>query len=175
MGTSTTPGGINPNPRTMQDHVRNWQRLAAWLQAGIITIDDNGSLTINIDAGTLVNFNGALAADTQFYTASGTISGDKVVCVTATNDVAIADASTVVAGSVVGISRQGVASGAQVAVQSAGRVTGLTGLTPAAVYYLGTAGALTATPPASGVVQPMGVALNATTLVLVIGVPVQRA
>lgn len=46
--TSTTPGGINPNPRTFLDMVKNWQRLAAFLAAGSLGLDDNGSLTLKV-------------------------------------------------------------------------------------------------------------------------------
>jgi hypothetical protein len=49
-----------------------------------------------------------------------------------------------------------------------GEVGAFAGLTPGAIYYLGTAGAVTTTPPASvgNVVQRVGVAADATTMVL---------
>jgi hypothetical protein len=45
--------------------------------------------------------------------------------------------------------------------------SGLTGLTVAAEYWLGAAGAVTATPPTSGVSQYLGKALSATELLTV--------
>lgn len=57
-------------------------------------------------------------------------------------------------------------NGATATVYTGGLITGLSGLTVGAFYYLGTAGALTATPPstAGNVVQYVGKALSATTL-----------
>lgn len=43
-------------------------------------------------------------------------------------------------------------------------ITGLSGLTPGSRYYLGAAGAITATIPSAGVLQEVGVAISATRL-----------
>jgi hypothetical protein len=48
----------------------------------------------------------------------------------------------------------------------AGLATGLSGLTPNTLYYLGNAGALTTTRPVSGVAQCVGYALSATELLV---------
>ena len=40
---ATTPAGITPNPLTLDEHRRNWQRLASWL-LGSLSMDANGSI-----------------------------------------------------------------------------------------------------------------------------------
>lgn len=54
-------------------------------------------------------------------------------------------------------------------------VTGLTGLTPGATYYLGAVGSITTAPPTTTgyIVQIVGVALSATALLFAPGVPVE--
>jgi hypothetical protein len=187
---ATTPGGINPNPRTNAENIRNWQRLALFLAAGSMKIDANGSLTIAVsdplsDDGTaiqlnideiagLVVMNGVLTANTHIYTAGETITQDQIVYING-GSVFKADSSTTPPYAVVGIARQTVTSGHPILILTSGRVTGLSGLTGGSAYYVGTAGAFTATPPTSGLSQPIGVALDSATLVVQIGTPVQLA
>lgn len=182
----TTPGGINPQPRTLLENNRNWQLLAKLLAAGALVIGPNGQLTINVSApldasgaslaldldevSGLVVFNGTLAANTHIYTAGATLSGGKVVA-TSSGNVIYADSATTTAGTVVGMTRGAIANGAAGEIITAGRLTGLSGLTPGAVYWIGTAGAITSIAPTTGLVQQMGVALDATTFVLEIGQP----
>jgi hypothetical protein len=68
----------------------------------------------------------------------------------------------------VGFASAAIASGSSGTITYAGIITGLTGLTPGAPYFLGTAGALVlaaALPTAAGtVIQAVGIALSATTL-----------
>lgn len=189
MSGATTPGFINPQPRTPQDNVLNWQRLAAFLASGAMSIGTNGQLTVNVSApvsnsGTaitlsldeisgLIVMNGALTANTHSYTAGETVSGDQIVYV-ASGEVFKADSATTPAGAVVGMTRQAATAGNPVLVLTSGRVTGLVGLTPGANYFLGSAGAIATTPPASGLLQSVGVALDASTLVLQLGQPFVR-
>jgi hypothetical protein len=64
----------------------------------------------------------------------------------------------------IGVAVGNLASGATGAIRIYGLVTGLTGLSPGATSYVGTAGAMTTTPPAN--VRVVGVAQSATTLIL---------
>lgn len=43
----TTPGGINPQPRTLLENNRNWQLLAKLLLAGVISVGPDGALVVN--------------------------------------------------------------------------------------------------------------------------------
>jgi hypothetical protein len=99
-------------------------------------------------------------------TGPGLVVND-VVYISASNTVAKADASTAATGPARGVV---VAAAAGIVdVRLAGRVTTFVGLTPGTVYYVSTApGALMSTPPV-GVgeyVQPVGIALTATTLIV---------
>lgn len=188
---ATTPGGINPNPRTNAQQVQNWQRLAQFLASGALSIDASGALSVNViaplaiasstislsldEVSGLMVMGDALAANTHAYTSGEVISGDRIVYADASGDVFAADSGTTAAGSVVGMSRNAAAMGATVNVITAGRITGLAGLTPGAVYFVGSAGAITPTPPASGLLQRVGVALTTSVLVLQLGEPVARA
>jgi len=64
----------------------------------------------------------------------------------------------------IGVAVGNLAAGATGAIRIYGLVTGLTGLAPGTTYYVGTAGAMTITPPAN--VRVVGVAQSPTTLIL---------
>lgn len=73
-----------------------------------------------------------------------------------------------------GYTREAVEAGLPVQVRNEGPLNGLAGLTPGATYFLSdtTPGGLTLTPPAVGLVQPLGAALTADTLIVDIEPPV---
>lgn len=76
-----------------------------------------------------------------------------------------------------GFVRAATAAGELVAVYAAGALNGLSGLVPGATYYLSDTlpGQLSATPPAEpALVQPLGVASAADTLIAAIGAPIFR-
>lgn len=74
--------------------------------------------------------------------------------------------STATGKPTVGFVLAAVASGAQAQVYFDGLITGLSGLTPGATYFLGAVGALVTAPPTAvgSVTQQVGTAVNATTL-----------
>lgn len=92
--------------------------------------------------------------------------------------VRLADASAASAGKVaMGFVLAAAASGANATVYFEGEITGLSGLTPGTAMYLGTAGALTATPTttAGQVLQRVGYATSPTTVDFEPGEPIIRA
>lgn len=66
----------------------------------------------------------------------------------------------------VGIAPNAIASGNSGTIRKGGYVTGLSGLTPGAVYYVGLAGGLTSTAPSNGNTRPVGQADTASSLVM---------
>lgn len=110
---------------------------------------------------------GASVAGT--YDTSGVVTATDVVFKNATNDeVARADNGSITTGPALGvvsaIPGPGVAT-----VVFAGEVAGFVGLVAGTIYYVGSAGALTTTPPSppgtpGEYVQQVGIAKNATTL-----------
>lgn len=76
---------------------------------------------------------------------------------------------------VVGISRNSVTTGQPVKILVNEQIaTGLT-LTAGAIYFGDTAGQLTTTAPTSGISQPLGVAIDATKLLIQIQTPIIKA
>ncbi len=70
---------------------------------------------------------------------------------------------------VIGITTQAVVQGAQVAIQSVGRLGGLAGLTPNTGIWLSTNGQLTQTPPTTGFAQRLGWADSTSSIIITIG------
>ena len=86
-----------------------------------------------------------------------------------------ADSATASAGKPAdGFVNAAVAQGANATVYASGQDTGLTGLTPGSLYYLGPSGAVTATPPSARgtTVQQVGRAYSATVLDVQIKAPI---
>lgn len=107
------------------------------------------------------------------YTVPGTVAvGDTVYVTGASTADKASNAAFATAGGAVGIVVQK-PTGTTAVVALAGEVSTLSGLTAGLTYFLGTAGAVTATPPTSAgqVVRRIGVAKSATTLSLDIGEP----
>ena len=98
--------------------------------------------------------------------------------ISAAGTVLKADANAV-AKAAVGFVLASVANAATGTVYFEGSITGLTGLTPGATYFLSGAatGAITTTIPtaAGSIVQQVGVATSATTLTFEAGEPIVRA
>jgi hypothetical protein len=103
-------------------------------------------------------------AEIEIYTAAVSIGGHRAVALDASGEIIYA--SSALNLSAIGIVRDAVTAGAEVAVYRAGRVAGFSGLTPGATYYLSAAGTLSLTPPASGVLQPLGIAASATEMLV---------
>lgn len=139
----TFNNGIPGQPKNERELRRAFQKLRELQQSG-----DDGFITP--------------------YTAGQIISGDRVVRVSA-GQVFIADNTTATPGSVVGLSVNAAQLGAIVNVRSGGKASGFSGLTPGAKYFLGTTGAITTTRPTTGILQVIGVAQDASTLVVQIG------
>lgn len=73
-----------------------------------------------------------------------------------------------------GYTREAVVDGATVSMRVGGKLTGLSGLTPGAVYYLSatTPGVAVVAPPATGFVQRLGTASTPDTLLVAIEPPI---
>lgn len=123
------------------------------------------------------------SADTATIASSENLTAGDVVNIwndNGTAKVRKADASADTAGKRAdGFVLAGVTSPANATVYFEGRITGLSGLTPGALYFLsgGTAGAVTATAPTTSghCVQKVGVAVSATTLDFEPDSPIVRA
>jgi hypothetical protein len=127
------------------------------------------------DAGKIVGLNSAGKVDitmlptgigetTEVKTAGEAIAAGALVQVTATGTVVNADAATHRAA--VGFVLSAIANAATGTVYYSGQITGLSGLTPGARYFVGAAGAITTTAPtaAGSIWQPIGRATSATAL-----------
>jgi hypothetical protein len=74
------------------------------------------------------------------------------------------------AGYVTGMALQTALEGVQCKVQTSGEITNPAwSLTPGAIYFVALGGTISATPPVVGFVQKIGLAKNATTLVISLG------
>ena len=104
------------------------------------------------------------SAEAETYTAAVTLGGHRAVSLDETGELIYASAALSIPA--IGVIRDAVTAGAEVTVYRAGKVTGFTGLTPRATYYLAETGLLSLTPPTSGVLQPLGVAASATELLV---------
>jgi hypothetical protein len=148
----------------------------AWV---FVTVIDGMTAVILDEGGLFVRLSGTwslLAAPSGSYVpatvtmiASETISAGQFVSIHASSGAKIRKANaTDDTKPVNGFAAAGIASAAAGAMTVPGNViTGLSGLTPGAIYYLDTtAGAITDTPPSGSgnLVQEVGVALSATSL-----------
>lgn len=130
------------------------------------------------DAGKIIAANGSgkldetflpagVGADSKTATAGEALSAGDLVYVTGTGTIMKADANTVTKKAI-GFVQSAISNAASGTVYFDGTITGLSGLTPGADYFLSaaTAGGITATPPsgAGDIVQFVGVALSATEL-----------
>jgi hypothetical protein len=73
-----------------------------------------------------------------------------------------------------GFTREAIVAGQTLSMRASGKLTGMSGLTPGAVYYLSgtTPGLAVLTPPSSGLVQRLGQASAAHTLMVTIEQPI---
>lgn len=120
-----------------------------------------------------------VGSDSKSMTASEAISAGDVVNIHDSSGAKVrkADATTS-SKSAVGFAPSAIASSATGTIQFEGTITGLSGLTIGATYYLATtAGGITTTPPTGSgqVVQKIGVALSATELSFEPGTIIVRA
>lgn len=115
---------------------------------------------------------GAPGGNVDSFTAAAVLSGHRVVSAAGAL-VDLADPASIdSAERCVGITLQAAMAGAPVQIQRRGQVTELTwDLLPGPVY-LGANGSMTQTPPDSGVLLQIGVALNEHTLDVRIGTPI---
>lgn len=105
------------------------------------------------------------ASFTATLTAAETLAPRDLIAINASGQMVKADADDPAKFSV-GYVTGAVTSGASgTANLLGGIITGFTGLTPGALYYLSaTAGSITTTKPTSGIVQAVGVAISSTSL-----------
>lgn len=103
----------------------------------------------------------------SIYTAEVTIAARDVVYISSADNVSPASASSVAASCALGLAIAGAAAAASVSVRKSGVLSGFSGLTPAARYYLSTtAGTITATLPTGtgNTIVQVGYAKSATQL-----------
>jgi hypothetical protein len=146
---------------------------------------DSGKLIALDTAGRIDNtmMPVGIGADTATIASSENLAAGDVVNIwndSGTPKVRKADASAANAGKRAdGFVLSAVTSPANATVYFEGRITGLSGLTPGAIYFLsgGTAGAVTATAPTTSAhcVQKVGVAVSSTTLDFEPDSPIVRA
>lgn len=112
-----------------------------------------------------VTASGGGASFTATLTAAETLAPRDLIAINGSGQMVKADADDAAKFSV-GYVTAGVTSGASgTANLIGGIITGFTGLTPGALYYLSaTAGGITTTKPTSGIVQAVGVAISSTSL-----------
>jgi len=104
------------------------------------------------------------------FEAGEAIGGHRLVYFDASGLLRVASSSE--PNAAVGLVRDAVSSGQNARVYKDGAVNGFTGLQPGARYWLSSIGTVTATPPATGIVQPLGTAATDTILIVEIGEPV---
>lgn len=116
-------------------------------------------------------------SDSTTATAAEIIAAGDLVYFNGTGGILKADANAV-AKAAIGFCNSGIANAASGTVNFEGTVTGLSGLTIGAAYFLSatTAGGVTLTPPSgtADIVQHIGYALSATTLSFSPGQPLVR-
>lgn len=79
MSTHTTPGGINPRPRTAEDNLQNWQRFSQFATAGAVGVDPStGALTIATALGWTVSSSGVIAKTAWTATWAGGVAGGNI-------------------------------------------------------------------------------------------------
>lgn len=120
-----------------------------------------------------------IGADTKSLTASEAISAGDIVNIHDSTGAKARKADATSSGKhAVGFAPSAIANGASGTVQFEGTISGLSGLTIGATYYLSTtAGGITTTAPtgAGQIVQKVGVAISATELSFEPGTVIQRA
>jgi hypothetical protein len=132
--------------------------------------------TSHANKGTVDIHNGRLQTNmklagngfTMNFGVSGTVALRDIVHMTGDNTIAVAQAdSEANAKGLLAVALEGATAPDNIDIVTFGRITGFTGLTPGAVYYLdaSTAGAITTTPPSTTgqIVRVVGYAENATT------------
>lgn len=142
------------------------------------------------DAGKIVALNGSgvldstmmppgIGADAKTFTASEAIAAGDIVNIHDSSGAKVRKADATTSGKhAVGFAQSAISNGASGTVTFEGVLTGLSGLTIGAHYYLGTtAGSITATPPSGSgnVVQRIGTAISATEISFEPGDPYVRA
>jgi len=134
-------------------------------EGDLVALDASGKIALNMMPT-------GVGADLKNMTANGAISARDFVYVEAAGTIAVADNGSVGTRSV-GIVQAAILDAAAGDVYFEGIVSGFTGLTPGANYYLGTGGTVVLAgglPTATGeIVQKVGVALSATELSIEIG------
>lgn len=103
-------------------------------------------------------------------TAGESIAVGRIVYVGADERLYLLDKDDVAhAGAVIGMANNTAAEGGSIDVLQLGKKTGFAGLTPGQRYWLGAAGGMTPTPPTSGILLPLGVALTSAEFAVDIG------
>ena len=117
--------------------------------------------------------------DKVTYTTGEDIAAFDAVYLSAADTVMKAKANSAATMPAIGVALSAVLSGNPIEVQIKGLITGMTGLTAKAKYYVSeaTAGLLTATAPTGSgeFVQHIGIAKSTTALILNIKRPIKRA
>ncbi len=137
-----------------------YQFTASTTFAGWNTIASSTLIGTSTATGNTIDFR-----PMHLYTASTTITAGKAIYIaTSTGAIQLADTTAYATSTSLfdGFSLTASTNGAPILIQTGGIVTGLSGLATGTVYYVGTAGALTAS-PANNAVQA-GFGLSATTL-----------
>ncbi len=115
----------------------------------------------------------APGADLFLGTAAVTISGQIAVAASAAGVVPADAATPALAGALLGIAATAALAGGSIEIQGAGQMEfGGWAWTPGAPVYAGAGGVLTQVPPTTGFLQIVGVAQDATTLVIALGDPI---
>ena len=109
---------------------------------------------------------GSAGATYLTITAGEDLGGHRAVVLSAGQAVYADNTAAAHANRVIGITTGAATSGSGATIQSAGELTGMTGLTVDAPIYLSTAGTLTQTAPTTGFIQQLGIALSATAMLV---------
>ena len=135
-------------------------------------LDSNGQLAESMMPS-------GIGADSKSMTASEALSAGDIVNVHDSSGAKVRKADATATGkNAVGFAPSAISNGASGTVNFEGTISGLSGLTIGATYYLATtAGGITATPPSGSgnVVQKVGTAISATELSFEPGTIVVRA
>lgn len=116
-------------------------------------------------------------SDSTTATAAETIAAGDMIYLNASGQILKADANAI-AKAAIAFAQSGITNAASGTISFEGTLTGLSGLTPGAPYFLSAAtpGLITLTPPtgAADIVQPVGTAISATALSFEAGTPIIR-
>lgn len=129
----------------------------------------DGDQIISALGGRWINLVTWTSLNAGMYTGTGPLALNQVVYIDAANDVALADASNPAKMPAIGfIAGIDLVAPRPYRVQYSEELTGFIGLTPGANYYVSAAvpGVITTVPPIGNIVQSVGVARNATTLIV---------